>query len=74
MGDMSAPLEASYTHHSPVPTAPGPYMLGVDEGAPRARAYACVRVLRGGGSGARAGARPARVRRRVLPGRVEGRA
>ncbi|KAH9917844.1 ribonuclease H-like domain-containing protein [Fomitopsis serialis] len=27
----SAPLTASYTYHSPCPTAPGPYILGVDE-------------------------------------------
>lgn len=26
-----APLTASYTYHSPKPTAPGPYILGVDE-------------------------------------------
>lgn len=25
------PLTKSYTYHSPKPTAPGPYMLGVDE-------------------------------------------
>ena len=24
-------LTESYTHHSPLPTAPGPYILGVDE-------------------------------------------
>ena len=29
--DASAPLTASYTYHSPLPTAPGPYILGVDE-------------------------------------------
>ncbi|KAF5341992.1 hypothetical protein D9611_001530 [Ephemerocybe angulata] len=27
----SVPLTESYTYHSPTPTAPGPYMLGVDE-------------------------------------------
>ena len=27
----STPLTESYTYHSPRPTAPGPYMLGVDE-------------------------------------------
>lgn len=27
----STPLSASYTHHSPKPTASGPYILGVDE-------------------------------------------
>ncbi|RXW25543.1 hypothetical protein EST38_g318 [Candolleomyces aberdarensis] len=27
----STPLTESYTYHSPKPTAPGPYMLGVDE-------------------------------------------
>lgn len=27
----STPLVDSYTHHSPKPTAPGPYILGVDE-------------------------------------------
>jgi Ribonuclease HII len=27
----STPLTASYTYHSPLPTTPGPYMLGVDE-------------------------------------------
>ena len=25
------PISASYTYHSPLPTAPGPYILGVDE-------------------------------------------
>ena len=25
------PTSASYTYHSPLPTAPGPYILGVDE-------------------------------------------
>ncbi|KAI0322601.1 ribonuclease H2 subunit A [Amylostereum chailletii] len=29
--DPSVPLVASYTYHSPKPTAAGPYMLGVDE-------------------------------------------
>ncbi|KZV64446.1 ribonuclease H2 subunit A [Peniophora sp. CONT] len=29
--DASVPLTASYTYHSPTPTAPGPYILGVDE-------------------------------------------
>lgn len=29
--DPSAPLTASYTYHSPCPTALGPYILGVDE-------------------------------------------
>ena len=29
--DASAPLTASYTYHSPTPTAAGPYILGVDE-------------------------------------------
>lgn len=29
--DPSAPLTASYTYHSPCPTQPGPYILGVDE-------------------------------------------
>ncbi|KAI0734131.1 ribonuclease H2 subunit A [Fomitopsis betulina] len=29
--DTSAPLTASYTYHSPCPTQPGPYILGVDE-------------------------------------------
>lgn len=29
--DKTAPLLASYTYHSPIPTAPGPYILGVDE-------------------------------------------
>lgn len=27
----STPLTASYTYHSPMPTAPGPYIMGVDE-------------------------------------------
>lgn len=27
----SVPLTDSYTYHSPLPTAPGPYILGVDE-------------------------------------------
>lgn len=27
----STPLKDSYTYHSPQPTAPGPYILGVDE-------------------------------------------
>ncbi|KIK63087.1 hypothetical protein GYMLUDRAFT_41399 [Collybiopsis luxurians FD-317 M1] len=27
----SVPLKESYTHHSPIPTAEGPYILGVDE-------------------------------------------
>jgi hypothetical protein len=27
----STPLTDSYTYHSPTPTAPGPYILGVDE-------------------------------------------
>jgi ribonuclease H2 subunit A len=27
----STPLRDSYTYHSPTPTAPGPYILGVDE-------------------------------------------
>ncbi len=27
----SKPLKESYTYHSPTPTAPGPYILGVDE-------------------------------------------
>ncbi|KAF8320703.1 hypothetical protein DL93DRAFT_1725027 [Clavulina sp. PMI_390] len=27
----NSPLVDSYTHHSPLPTAPGPYLLGVDE-------------------------------------------
>ena len=27
----STPLKASYTYHSTTPTAPGPYILGVDE-------------------------------------------
>ncbi|CAA7267019.1 unnamed protein product [Cyclocybe aegerita] len=27
----STPLKTSYTYHSPTPTAPGPYILGVDE-------------------------------------------
>ncbi|KAI1797133.1 ribonuclease H2 subunit A [Ganoderma leucocontextum] len=29
--DPSIPLTDSYTYHSPTPTAPGPYFLGVDE-------------------------------------------
>ena len=29
--DSGAPLTASYTYHSPKPTAKGPYILGVDE-------------------------------------------
>lgn len=29
--DPSVPLTASYTYHSPTPTAKGPYILGVDE-------------------------------------------
>ncbi len=29
--DPFVPLTESYTYHSPSPTAPGPYMLGVDE-------------------------------------------
>jgi hypothetical protein len=29
--DKTAPLISSYTYHSPTPTAPGPYILGVDE-------------------------------------------
>ncbi|TFY70462.1 hypothetical protein EVG20_g2544 [Dentipellis fragilis] len=29
--DPSSPLTASYTYHSPTPTAAGPYILGVDE-------------------------------------------
>jgi ribonuclease H2 subunit A len=29
--DKTAPLTSSYTYHSPTPTAPGPYILGVDE-------------------------------------------
>ncbi|KAI0342862.1 ribonuclease H2 subunit A [Trametopsis cervina] len=29
--DPSSPLTASYTYHSPKPTAKGPYILGVDE-------------------------------------------
>jgi len=29
--DKTAPLCSSYTYHSPTPTAPGPYILGVDE-------------------------------------------
>ena len=29
--DLSSPLTASYTYHSPKPTAKGPYILGVDE-------------------------------------------
>ena len=31
IADPSAPLTASYTYHSPCPTQPGPYILGVDE-------------------------------------------
>jgi ribonuclease H2 subunit A len=27
----SSSLTESYTYHSPIPTAPGPYILGVDE-------------------------------------------
>jgi ribonuclease H2 subunit A len=27
----STPLTESYTYHSPTPTAPGPYIVGVDE-------------------------------------------
>ncbi|EKM58306.1 uncharacterized protein PHACADRAFT_182662 [Phanerochaete carnosa HHB-10118-sp] len=29
--DVTSPLTASYTYHSPKPTAEGPYILGVDE-------------------------------------------
>jgi ribonuclease H2 subunit A len=29
--DKAAPLISSYTYHSPTPTAPGPFILGVDE-------------------------------------------
>ena len=29
--DKTAPLISSYTYHSPTPTAPGQYILGVDE-------------------------------------------
>lgn len=29
--DPGKPISASYTYHSPLPTAPGPYILGVDE-------------------------------------------
>ncbi|KAI0303745.1 ribonuclease H2 subunit A [Multifurca ochricompacta] len=29
--DKTSPLLSSYTYHSPTPTAPGPYILGVDE-------------------------------------------
>jgi ribonuclease H2 subunit A len=29
--DNTAPLLSSYTYHSPTPTSPGPYILGVDE-------------------------------------------
>ncbi len=29
--DKTAPLHSSYTYHSHTPTAPGPYILGVDE-------------------------------------------
>jgi ribonuclease H2 subunit A len=28
---LSTPLKTSYTYHSTTPTAPGPYILGVDE-------------------------------------------
>ncbi|KAI0775207.1 ribonuclease H2 subunit A [Trametes elegans] len=31
IADPSLPLIDSYTYHSPAPTAPGPYILGVDE-------------------------------------------
>ncbi len=31
IADPSVPLTASYTYHSPKPTADGPYILGVDE-------------------------------------------
>ena len=31
----STPLTASYTYHSTTPTAPGPYILGVDEAGRR---------------------------------------
>lgn len=31
IADPCAPLTASYTYHSPTPTASGPYILGVDE-------------------------------------------
>ncbi|KAI9060644.1 hypothetical protein FKP32DRAFT_1632731 [Trametes sanguinea] len=31
IADPSLPLIDSYTYHSPTPTAPGPYILGVDE-------------------------------------------
>ena len=31
IADPSLPLTDSYTYHSPTPTAPGPYFLGVDE-------------------------------------------
>ncbi|KAI0264412.1 ribonuclease H2 subunit A [Gloeopeniophorella convolvens] len=31
ISDKTAPLLSSYTYHSPTPTAPGPYILGVDE-------------------------------------------
>ena len=29
--DKTGPLLSSYTYHSPIPTAAGPYILGVDE-------------------------------------------
>lgn len=31
MVDPTSPLTASYTYHSPKPSADGPYILGVDE-------------------------------------------
>ncbi|KZT00799.1 ribonuclease H2 subunit A [Laetiporus sulphureus 93-53] len=31
IADPTAPLTESYTYHSPTPTAPGPYIMGVDE-------------------------------------------
>lgn len=31
IADPTQPLSASYTYHSPKPTADGPYILGVDE-------------------------------------------
>ncbi|KAH9945191.1 ribonuclease H2 subunit A [Epithele typhae] len=31
IADPSVPLTDSYTYHSPTPTSPGPYILGVDE-------------------------------------------
>lgn len=31
IADPTVPLTESYTYHSPVPTEPGPYILGVDE-------------------------------------------